>query len=192
MLETFLRRIVLHLSLEEFGILCYAKSGAGVGCYQPAKNVGVERACGVWKCVFLRTRTTHRSQATGNPFDVYLLSTDSYWRSSYNPWSHASQWPDIFIDLRQNGATTTTTLPTTSEPMTTLEWDWDIEHADRKLEAKADAEWQSELPFQVDRKVLKDVVRERMGLEVGRIHFLSLGMSIENRAVSALRISLIM
>jgi hypothetical protein len=62
----------------------------------------------------------------------------------------------------------------------TLEWDWDIEHADGKLETKADAEWQSELPFQVNRKVLKDVVRERMGLEVGRINFLSLSKSNEN------------
>jgi hypothetical protein len=114
--------------------------------------------------------------------------------------------PDLFIDLSlQNGAatTTTTTLPTlptlptlfTLDPTTTLEWDWDIEHADRKLEAKADAEWQSELPFQVDRKVLKDVVRERMGLEVGRIHFLSLGKSKRQsslavwRGCEALRIS---
>ena len=89
--------------------------------------------------------------------------------------------PDLFIDLSQNNAATLPTSSTTFEPSatTTLEWDWDIEHADRILEAKADAEWQSELPFQVDRKVLKDVVRERMGLEVGRINFLSLGKSIE-------------
>ncbi|KAJ3829145.1 hypothetical protein EV361DRAFT_878494 [Lentinula raphanica] len=56
-----------------------------------------------------------------------------------------------------------------------LEWDWDIEHADRKAEAKADAALHGALPFEVDRKVLKDVVREKMGAEVVRIKFLSAG-----------------
>ncbi|KAE9403548.1 hypothetical protein BT96DRAFT_814795 [Gymnopus androsaceus JB14] len=56
-----------------------------------------------------------------------------------------------------------------------LEWDWDVEHADRKAEAKADAALHGALPFEVDRKVLKDVVRERMGAEVVRIKFLSAG-----------------
>ncbi|KAJ3863324.1 hypothetical protein EV359DRAFT_43376 [Lentinula novae-zelandiae] len=56
-----------------------------------------------------------------------------------------------------------------------LEWDWDIEHADRKAEAKADAALHGALPFEVDRKVLKDVVRENMGSEVVRIKFLSAG-----------------
>ncbi|KAJ4468697.1 hypothetical protein J3R30DRAFT_3661693 [Lentinula aciculospora] len=56
-----------------------------------------------------------------------------------------------------------------------LEWDWDVEHADRKAEAKADAALHGALPFEVDRKVLKDVVREKMGAEVVRIKFLSAG-----------------
>ncbi|KAF9071797.1 hypothetical protein BDP27DRAFT_1321376 [Rhodocollybia butyracea] len=56
-----------------------------------------------------------------------------------------------------------------------LEWDWDIEHADRKLEAKADAALDGASPFEVDRKVLKDVVREKMGAEVVRIKFMSAG-----------------
>lgn len=30
-------------------------------------------------------------------------------------------------------------------------------------------------PFEVDRRLLKDVVREKMGVEVGRIKFLSAG-----------------
>lgn len=58
-----------------------------------------------------------------------------------------------------------------------LEWDWDVEHADRKAEAKADAALHGALPFEVDRKVLKDVVREKMGAEVVRIKFLSAGRS---------------
>ncbi|KIK70042.1 hypothetical protein GYMLUDRAFT_213098 [Collybiopsis luxurians FD-317 M1] len=56
-----------------------------------------------------------------------------------------------------------------------LEWDWDIEHADRKAERKADAAFHGALPFEVDRKLLKDVVREKMGVEVVRIKFLSAG-----------------
>jgi hypothetical protein len=56
-------------------------------------------------------------------------------------------------------------------------WNWDIEHADRKREAKADAAFHSQHPFQVDRKLLKDVVRERLDTEVGRIVFLSSGES---------------
>lgn len=56
-----------------------------------------------------------------------------------------------------------------------LEWSWEAEHADREREAKADAALHGAPPFQVDRKVLKDVVREKTGVEVGRIKFLSSG-----------------
>lgn len=57
-----------------------------------------------------------------------------------------------------------------------LQWDWDLEHADRALERKADAVSHGATPFQVDRRVLKDVVRENMDVEVGRINFLSSGV----------------
>ncbi|KAL1741330.1 hypothetical protein HDZ31DRAFT_45673 [Schizophyllum fasciatum] len=56
-----------------------------------------------------------------------------------------------------------------------LEWDWDIEHEDRKREAAADTNFLDASPFQVDRRVLKDVVREQMSTDVGRIQFLSAG-----------------
>ncbi|RDX54617.1 hypothetical protein OH76DRAFT_1340911 [Lentinus brumalis] len=56
-----------------------------------------------------------------------------------------------------------------------LVWDWDIEHEDRKAEARADAAVHGALPFQVDRKLLKDIVHERMGAEVARIRFLGAG-----------------
>jgi len=56
-----------------------------------------------------------------------------------------------------------------------LVWDWDIEHADRKEEAKADAAIHGAPPFQVDRKLLKDIVQEKMGSEVARIKFLGAG-----------------
>ena len=56
-----------------------------------------------------------------------------------------------------------------------LVWDWDIEHADRKLEAKADAAVHGAPPFQVDRKLLKDIVQEKMGEDVVRIKFLGAG-----------------
>jgi hypothetical protein len=63
-------------------------------------------------------------------------------------------------------------------PLEPLEWDWDIEHADRDLERKADAILHGATPFQVDRRVLKDVVREKMNGDVGRITFLSSGEPI--------------
>ncbi|KAL7284120.1 hypothetical protein ACG7TL_001401 [Trametes sanguinea] len=56
-----------------------------------------------------------------------------------------------------------------------LVWDWDIEHADRQEERKADAAVHGAIPFEVDRKLLKDIVQERMGAEVARIKFLGAG-----------------
>lgn len=58
-----------------------------------------------------------------------------------------------------------------------LEWDWDVEHQDRRLENKADATLHNAHPFQVDRSVLKDVVREKSACPVARIKFLSSGTS---------------
>ena len=69
----------------------------------------------------------------------------------------------------------TTQVPV-SNGVKPLEWDWEVEHADRKCEAKADAALHGAIPFQVDRKILKDVVRENMGADVGRIAFLSSGV----------------
>lgn len=63
----------------------------------------------------------------------------------------------------------------TSKPL--IEWDWDVEHQDRRYEAKADARMHGAQPFEVDRKVLKEVVKEKMGFEVGRIKFLNSGES---------------
>jgi hypothetical protein len=68
------------------------------------------------------------------------------------------------------------TISNGAVPVKPLEWDWEVEHADRKREAKADAALHGAIPFQVDRKILKDVVRERMGVDVGRIAFLSSGV----------------
>ena len=56
-----------------------------------------------------------------------------------------------------------------------LQWSWEIEHADRKKERKADAALHGATPFEVDRRVLKDIVREKMGVDVGLITFLSAG-----------------
>lgn len=56
-----------------------------------------------------------------------------------------------------------------------LRWDWATEHADRKKERKADATLHGTTPFEVDRTVLKDIVREKMGVDVGLITFLSAG-----------------
>lgn len=56
-----------------------------------------------------------------------------------------------------------------------LQWSWETEHADRKKERIADAALHGAMPFEVDRRVLKDVVREKMGVDVGLITFLSAG-----------------
>ncbi|EEB96181.1 hypothetical protein MPER_04729, partial [Moniliophthora perniciosa FA553] len=63
----------------------------------------------------------------------------------------------------------------TLEEVKSWEWDWDIEQADRQREAKIDASLHGATPFEVDRRVLKDVVREKTNVEVARIEFLSSG-----------------
>lgn len=81
-------------------------------------------------------------------------------------------------DISSNIADGNAPQPSKASPNSTctkLEWDWDIEHADRKREAAADIALHGSIPFQVDRRVLKDVVRERTGIDVGRITFLSAG-----------------
>ncbi|THH11350.1 hypothetical protein EW146_g8068, partial [Bondarzewia mesenterica] len=67
------------------------------------------------------------------------------------------------------------TSSTDTPASTAIEWDWDMEHEDRRREAKASAAQHNAQPFLVDRKLLKDVVREKMDCEVGRITFLSSG-----------------
>ncbi|KAH9049328.1 hypothetical protein EDB84DRAFT_1433717 [Lactarius hengduanensis] len=56
-----------------------------------------------------------------------------------------------------------------------VEWDWDLEQADRKREAKADSAVHGAQPFLVDRSLLRDVVKEKLGCRVGRITFLNSG-----------------
>lgn len=61
-------------------------------------------------------------------------------------------------------------------PRLSLVWDWTLEHEDRKKERNVDAVMHGLMPFEVDRKLLKDVVREKTGVEVARITFLSSGI----------------
>jgi hypothetical protein len=93
-----------------------------------------------------------------------------------------------------DSAKTTTTSSSTltmisTAPVAPLIWSWPHEHADRKREREADESLHGRhgtthyiygshsMPFEVDRKLLKDLVREKMGDEVGRIEFMSAGMS---------------
>ena len=62
------------------------------------------------------------------------------------------------------------------KPVKKIEWDWSLEHADRAREARLDAAGGVGDLFQVDRKVLRDTVKEKMGGEVVRIRFISSGM----------------
>ncbi|KAJ7194493.1 hypothetical protein B0H12DRAFT_1082427 [Mycena haematopus] len=66
-------------------------------------------------------------------------------------------------------------IPATENENSPLEWDWDIEHEDRKREAQADAALHGATHFEVDRRVLRDVVMEHMKTPVARIVFLSAG-----------------
>lgn len=73
------------------------------------------------------------------------------------------------------GAALLTPVAIESATKQQLEWDWDSEHLDRKRESDADRSLHGSGPFEVDRKVLKDVVRERTSTDVARIKFLSAG-----------------
>ena len=63
------------------------------------------------------------------------------------------------------------------QPTKKLEWDWDLEHQDRAQEAKADGAVHNAQPFLVDRRVLKDVVKDKFQIDVARIAFLTSGAS---------------
>lgn len=69
----------------------------------------------------------------------------------------------------------TVPLPPAPFAYTPVEWNWEAEHRDRKHESKADSALHGAQPFQVDRRVLKELVRERTRADVGRITFLSSG-----------------
>lgn len=86
-----------------------------------------------------------------------------------------------------NGHRTTTTRlpgtvplppPPTPSSYVPLPWVTDAEHADRRREADADAALHDAPPFPVDRRVLKDIVREKTHADVGRITFLSAGKHV--------------
>jgi hypothetical protein len=86
----------------------------------------------------------------------------------------------LFIEVSEDDTTGSTVVDAASKAATTrppLTWDWTIEHEDRRRERKVDDALHAPTPFEVDRKILKDVVREKMGVEVGRIRFLSAGES---------------
>lgn len=74
-----------------------------------------------------------------------------------------------YTDTDKNGEAS---KPVEKKP---LVWDWTLEHEDRKKEAKSDEARHGAGPFQVDRKLLKDIVREKMEAEVVRIQFLGAG-----------------
>lgn len=92
---------------------------------------------------------------------------------------HLQRDPDIPIPRIKTDLVVDVDAAQQPVPRPLVEWDWDVEHADRAKEAESDrAAGQDAVthgPFQVDRRVLRDVVRERMGEEVGRIEYLSAG-----------------
>lgn len=57
----------------------------------------------------------------------------------------------------------------------TVQWSWEFDQEDRKREAEADRTFKDYGVLQVERAVLKAVVKEKMGAEVVRIVFLSSG-----------------
>lgn len=71
----------------------------------------------------------------------------------------------------------TSPTQTKKKPVKKLEWDWALEHADRTRESRLDAAGGVGDIFQIDRKALRDAVKEKMGGEVVRIRFISSGSS---------------
>jgi hypothetical protein len=82
---------------------------------------------------------------------------------------------NLFVIPSDDESLATATASASPPQRPPLQWNWEIEHADRKKERKADAALHGATPFEVDRRVLKDIVREKMGVDVGLITFLSAG-----------------
>lgn len=79
------------------------------------------------------------------------------------------------MDGNANKSADPTMITKPEQQRTVVEWNWEIEHADRKREREMDAALHLNAPFEVDRRVLKDVVKEKMSTDVGRIKYLSAG-----------------
>jgi len=126
------------------------------------------------------THLKQASQLQGEPAEV-VDKGDTAVPSPYSlPSSDADMHRNghkmaIHLDDNEVDAAPSTAVGPANTARPPLVWDWATEHADRKKERKADVALHVATPFEVDRKVLKDVVRERMGIEVGRITFLSAG-----------------
>lgn len=79
-------------------------------------------------------------------------------------------------DIEDNDLSTTpgasAQFQRTTTPLKHLEWDWDAEYADRAREKRHDG---TDTSFQIDRRVLRDVVKEKLSAEVARIRFMSSG-----------------
>ncbi|RPD65621.1 hypothetical protein L226DRAFT_530838 [Lentinus tigrinus ALCF2SS1-7] len=116
-----------------------------------------------------RRKPNEKHTSTSRPRDLSAPSSPTTSSSSVSslPRSQPLQPPS------QSQASSSSMAQPEQEPP--LVWDWDVEHEDRRAEAKADAAVHGAMPFQVDRKLLKDIVHERMGAEVARIKFLGAG-----------------
>lgn len=88
---------------------------------------------------------------------------------------HSLMYLDGHPTIQLNNHTPPNGITPITQPQ--LVWSWPIEHEDRQKERNADAASHHTRPFEVDRKILKDVVRENMGVDVGRIAFMSAGES---------------
>ena len=75
-------------------------------------------------------------------------------------------------DAATTAALGTTPIAGGNFPASYFKWDPEREAEDREREAKANADH----PFDIDRRVLRDVVGQKMGAEVARIQFLSSGL----------------
>ena len=96
------------------------------------------------------------------------------------------------VSTTTSSASATGSHPTmiTTAPLSPMIWSWTREHADRRREREADEGLHGRhgathyiygshsVPFEVDRRLLRDSVREKMGEEVGGIEFLSAGVCV--------------
>lgn len=83
--------------------------------------------------------------------------------------------PRLQTQARRSTLPGTVPLPPPPAAYTRIDWDWEAEHRDHQCESKADSTPHGAQPFRVDRRALKELVRERACADVARITFLSSG-----------------
>lgn len=103
---------------------------------------------------------------------LYEHETDSETEYSFDGGDDNAEVGDSDASALQQPSLSAAAQPEPAATPLKLEWDWDAELADREREIRHDG---NDTSFQVDRRVLRDVVKEKLGVEVAHIRFISSG-----------------